>query len=754
MTFAAPVLAWMAVGAIAIPIMIHLLMRRRRQPVAWAAMDLLRRAVRRSARRSRLEQMMLLASRCLLVAAAGLAIAGPRWNEANGQGGGRSRDFIIVVDQGVASMALTGEVAGQSMLDRSKEWALRSIDGWQGGDRAAVIVMAGRDEGLAVVWPPSADASSVRGVIESLESIDLGSRPRASLRLVADQLEEARVSGMLEGRVPILLVASGWTRGSLEAEGDADAADATRAMKLVGDLGGQSTVLEPWNPPAPRDESDRWVLPVHAERQGPQAGAAALRVDAGRRGPALGSESVTASLRVPERSGAQGVQLSFVGAATEAGDSTRLAGAPVRTNELGVRASIPADQQPADDDSFAVVALESTMSALVVDRQRFDAGGLEETPASTWVARALDPEEDGTIDVTRVDPTSLESGPPPTVDAIFVLQPDLLGAGAWARVADAMRAGATVALTPPTSGRMDAWAAMAERALGAGVLEPSAAFESFEPAHLLDVVQPESTVLAMISSELGDLAAPVEVRRLMRMATPEGSEVVLRLSGGEPLLVRVQPDGSRGHLLVLGIPISTAWSNLPTKPLIVPLLQEIVRQAVVSRAAAWTATLGTQPLAVVPWTNARRVRSVMGRGDAFATGDWMAVEDGGRVVGGLGAVGLYEVVDASGEILGHLAMNADSRRASNEATPRERVIPDMTAEPATATNVRMGPASTGADDGPADVARQDQATDQAGFGASWAWVLLVLSIILWGVEGWLARMASHAGKLLPGMWRR
>ncbi len=754
MTFASPMLAWMALAGVAMPILIHLLMRRRRQPIAWAAMDLLRRAVRRSARRSRLEQVLLLASRCLLVLAAGLAIAGPQWDDEDHQGGGRSTDFIIIIDQGVASMALTGEAGGQSMLDRSKGWALKSIEGWRGGDRAAVIVMAGPDENLAVVWPPSADVSSVRGVIESLGPSDAGSRPRAAMRLAVDRLLESQANGVLENRVPVLLVASGWTGGSLEAEGDADAADAVRALKTVEALRGRSVVLEPWTPPTPREESDRWVMPVLAERQGPQAGGVALRVEAKRRGAALGTESVTATIRTPNRSSAQGVQMSFSSTSPETGENIRLGSVPPGVNALGVRASIPADQQPADDDSFAVVALESTMTALVVDRQRFAAGGIEETPASTWVNRALDPQEDRTIDVVRVDPSSLESGPIPHADAIFILQPDLLGAGAWARIADAMNAGSTVVVTPPASERLDTWASTADQSMRVGVLEPLSAIESFEPVRALDVVQPESTVLSMIASELGDLAAPVEVRRLMRIPTPEGAEVLLRMSGGEPLLVRVQPEGCRGQLLVLGVPISTSWSNLPTKPLIVPLLQEIVRQAVVSRASAWNMVIGTHPIPSVPWSSASRVRSVMGRDDSTAVGEWRAVDGDGDVVGGLAVAGLYEVVDSGGETLGHVAVNVEPRRASNEAVDNARLLSLLTAEPAMEAVVQMMSASAEpvGVGGAAD--RQTSTPSQANLAAPWAWALLALSMALWALEGGLARAASHAGDLLPERWRR
>ena len=55
--FGSPGLALAAGAAVAVPVAIHLLLRRRRLPVEWAAMELLREAIRRVERRRRLERL-------------------------------------------------------------------------------------------------------------------------------------------------------------------------------------------------------------------------------------------------------------------------------------------------------------------------------------------------------------------------------------------------------------------------------------------------------------------------------------------------------------------------------------------------------------------------------------------------------------------------------------------------------------------------------------------------------------------------
>src|ERR687883_137876 len=64
-----------AAGAAAVPVVIHLLNRRRYRVVDWAAMRFLLAALKRHHRRLRLEQWLLLAVRALLVLLPALAMA-------------------------------------------------------------------------------------------------------------------------------------------------------------------------------------------------------------------------------------------------------------------------------------------------------------------------------------------------------------------------------------------------------------------------------------------------------------------------------------------------------------------------------------------------------------------------------------------------------------------------------------------------------------------------------------------------------
>ena len=84
--FVSPVMLWgLALGAV--PIGIHLLHRRRFVEQPWAAMRFLIAATKKQSRRLRLEQLLLLIVRTLILVLASMALARPSV-EKLGRGGG------------------------------------------------------------------------------------------------------------------------------------------------------------------------------------------------------------------------------------------------------------------------------------------------------------------------------------------------------------------------------------------------------------------------------------------------------------------------------------------------------------------------------------------------------------------------------------------------------------------------------------------------------------------------------------------
>ena len=196
MTFLHPILLASGLACIAIPIIIHLLMNRRRKPVMWGAMRFLQEAFRRTRRKLLLEKWLLLAARCLLLALVALAIGRPLVGALGGVGGGgRGRTFFIVIDNSIAAQATdaSGTTALSRHIDAAREVlaTLRPLGGaprgaGSGGDRVALITLAHPAEGL--VLPASPDAGAVGSLLEGIEPAESRADVPGAMALIAAAL--------------------------------------------------------------------------------------------------------------------------------------------------------------------------------------------------------------------------------------------------------------------------------------------------------------------------------------------------------------------------------------------------------------------------------------------------------------------------------------------------------------------------------------------------------------------------------------
>src|SRR5665213_3032290 len=100
---------WAGLGLMAIPIIIHLLNRRRFKTVTWAAMEFLLRAMKRNRRRLKFEQWLILATRCLMVLLLGMAVARPLGCEsgAMAQFGRHTALNVFIIDNSYSAVSYT-----------------------------------------------------------------------------------------------------------------------------------------------------------------------------------------------------------------------------------------------------------------------------------------------------------------------------------------------------------------------------------------------------------------------------------------------------------------------------------------------------------------------------------------------------------------------------------------------------------------------------------------------------------------------
>ncbi len=126
----------------AIPIIIHLLFRRRFRKIEWAPMKYLKLSIQRNRRRFRLEQLLLLALRTLLILLLFFLAARPVMHGRGLAGllGARSRaSHVIVIDD---SLSMGHSAAGESALARAQRLANEYLAAQGSMDRASLLVVS------------------------------------------------------------------------------------------------------------------------------------------------------------------------------------------------------------------------------------------------------------------------------------------------------------------------------------------------------------------------------------------------------------------------------------------------------------------------------------------------------------------------------------------------------------------------------------------------------------------------------------
>lgn len=218
-----PLLWGMALASI--PIIIHLLFRRRFRRVEWAPMHYLKLSIQRNRRRIRLEQLLLLALRTLLILLLFFFIARPVIHAA-GLGkwlGGSSRTSqVLLLDDSLSTDYREG---GRSAFERAKELAVKLLETVGPKDRFTLVLasqpkqpllreveLTNPDEAIQLIneLKPSDTFAAWEPVMQAMDELIIsGSYPIRELTLITD----LRRSGWDDTVGPI---GSRWTTARLE----------------------------------------------------------------------------------------------------------------------------------------------------------------------------------------------------------------------------------------------------------------------------------------------------------------------------------------------------------------------------------------------------------------------------------------------------------------------------------------------------------------------------------------------------------
>ncbi len=190
-----------------IPLVIHLLNRRRATTVDWGAMQFLELS-RQARLKFRMSELILLVGRMALLAGVALALARPFWigdqpaaaasSETGGFFGGPRRDVVLVID---GSGSMGRKIGRSSSMDQALEWSRQVVSTLRAGDSIAILIA--RDRVTPLVAPASFDKERAKvallaqprtygtsdlplALAEALRLADSGGNPARDVYLLTD----------------------------------------------------------------------------------------------------------------------------------------------------------------------------------------------------------------------------------------------------------------------------------------------------------------------------------------------------------------------------------------------------------------------------------------------------------------------------------------------------------------------------------------------------------------------------------------
>ncbi|MGH7637883.1 MAG: BatA domain-containing protein [Gemmatimonadaceae bacterium] len=578
MNFLAPA-ALAGLIAIAIPVLIHMIHRERRETIAFPSLMFLRKIPYRSVRRQKLRHLLLLAMRSLAIAIIVWAFARPflEGRAAVNPAASGGKEVVVLLDRSY-SMANGGR------WTRALN-AARAVAGQIGAeDRVSVVTFAA--SAMQIV-APTQDGGAAQSALANVKPSSEPTRYASGLRVAAQ-----------------VLAASDLPR---------------KEVVLISDFHRSG-----WSPnddvPMPEGTNVRTIDVARGEKADVAVGSVSInRTEAGERVHAtvtaramnLGDEprTVEASLELTGRV----VDTKRVTIPPRSTSQVVFASAPVSAVSTRGVVRVTPDSQPSNDVFYFTIAEESGASALVIEPPR------PRGNQSLFLTRALGVADDPPVRVATRSSDAVTATDLRSRTLIVLNEADLPTGAAGQRLLAQIRNGAMLVIVPGERGTLgitpqwqavlparigtvvDRSAGRAGAAGGAGGRGGRWASVDFSNA----LFEPFRAARADFSS--------VRVTSYRALEpVPDSAQVIARLDDGAPLLVE-RPLGT-GRILIWAGTLDPAWNDLPFHPLWVPFAHQLARRSMSGREsrdwfiAPHALDLGSEGAVTVESPSGSRVR--------------------------------------------------------------------------------------------------------------------------------------------------
>ena len=573
-----------AMLAAAIPVILHMISRQRAKDMPFSTLRFLRISAQKTRRRRRVHDVLLMLLRMAVLILIAIGLAEPTLTNLSSFWGGGISAVAIVLDNSASMGTLD---TGCPRFDTARRAAHQIMGEIQAGDQVALLMTGGPEF-------PEQDRlqRSHERVLEMLDRAEV-SYERADLAL---RVQEAReLLAKSDARNKQIYVISDMQE--LSWEGLLSPKKGTGPISPQGPKGAsQKLDLSPFSDPfsdqtAEADELQRIPVIIVDCNRAPKPNVAVSGLNLDTAVPVAGVktratvELFNASEIVQERH----LELHLDGS-RQAG-TTALAIPPqgrikhdfeFKFTRGGVHRGevrlVGDDGSQLDDRRFFAFQIERAIPVAVVKPQRHEIACLED---SFYVEQALAPAASGgwAVRTTILTSDELISEPLGNYTAIFCVNLSAPDADAAARLRDYVTGGGNLIWICGDNVEPEAYNRMNE-----------SASRQLLPAALLDVRAPavgedrDSWTIGMLDkthralvhlAEPASLYRSVLVYRHVRLdaASSPAAQVMARLDDGEPLLMQQRIE--QGTVTMLGTSAHVGWTNLPLRPIFLPLLARL-----------------------------------------------------------------------------------------------------------------------------------------------------------------------------------
>jgi hypothetical protein len=592
MSFLTP-LFLVGLAGLAIPVLLHLIQKERRNVVQFPSLMFIRRIPYQSVQRRRIRHWLLLALRLAALALLVMAFGRPflRRTDVAAASSSGAREVVVLLDHSY-SMGYGGR------WQKAVAAAQRTIEGLTAADRGTIVPFSSNAE---VALRSTADRSRLQAAVAGVQPGAGATRYGPALKLAGSVLSESTLP-----RREVLLISDFQRIGWQGAEGVRLPDRAELTSVSVGDA----------------ESANLSVTPVSLQRS-TFSNQQRVSVTAGvvNHGPAA-VKGVELTLEL----GGRGVQTQRVD--VEAGGSASTTFEPVTVAERNVRAAvrIPKDALERDNVFAFVVSPEEPVRIILADRP----GAARDS--SLYLSRALAVGEAPKFEVASRTVDSITNDDL-TRASVVVLNDAQVTSSLGDRLARFVEGGGGLFVIAGSRAAWDGAPAVLPATVGAPVDKNSS------PARLGALEYGHPALEVFRSPRSGDFAAARFYS--YRAVTPNpGSQILARYDDGAPALL--ERKSGAGRVVMWTSSVDTDWNDLAVRPVYLPLMHRLMRYlGSYSEPAPWR-TVGEVVDAPIP-SGKGGSRAAASRVALTPSGQRVSLDGEGPEVLELMEQGFYEI---------------------------------------------------------------------------------------------------------------